>query len=115
MVTGHKAYDKRKQMIPWNKLSKGADTLVILMGLGNLEHIVDQLIRHGRSPSTPVAAISHGTTVRERCVTGTLKNIVVRVRKGELTPPSVVVVGEVVRLRKNLRWFNPIKTSKEKS
>ncbi len=105
VVTGHKASDKGEQTIPWEKLSTGSDTLVILMGLGNLESIVDQLIRHGKSPSTPVAAITQGTTVRQRCVTGTLENIVVKVRSDALKPPSVVVVGEVVRLRETLRWF----------
>jgi uroporphyrinogen III methyltransferase / synthase len=106
VVTGHKASDKDEPNIPWDKLSTGADTLVILMGMGNLENVVGQLIKNDRPSSTPVAVITHGTTERQRCVTGTLQNIVAKVRSKKLQPPSVVVVGDVVRLRRRLRWYD---------
>jgi len=106
VVTGHKASEKGKPDIPWDKLSAGTDTLVILMGIGNLSFVVNQLIRNHKSPSTPVAVITHGTTGRQRCVTGTLQDIIEKVKSENLQPPSVVVVGDVVELRKNLRWFD---------
>jgi uroporphyrinogen III methyltransferase/synthase len=104
VVTGHKATIKGEPNIAWDKVSAGADTLVILMGIGNLGNVVDQLMKNHRPASTPVAVITHGTTDRQRCVTGTLRNIVARVKSKKLRPPSVVVVGDVVRLRKRLRW-----------
>jgi len=106
VITGHKASDRGEPRISWDKLATGADTLVILMGMRNLATIVDQLIKHGRSPSTPVAVITQGTTSRQRCLVGTLQDIVDKVGKENLQPPSVVVVGDVVRLRKHLKWFD---------
>ena len=106
VVTGHKASEKGEPHIAWDKLSEGTDTLVILMGIGNLAFVVNQLIKNNKLPSTPVAVITHGTTGRQRCVTGTLQDIVEKVRSENLQPPSVVVVGNVVQLRKYLRWFD---------
>jgi uroporphyrinogen III methyltransferase/synthase len=106
VVTGHKAFEKGKSHIAWDKLSASTDTLVVLMGIGNLSFVVNQLIRNHKSPSTPVAVITHGTTGRQRCVTGTLQDIIEKVKSENLQPPSVVVVGDVVQLQKNLRWFD---------
>jgi uroporphyrinogen III methyltransferase/synthase len=105
VVTGHKASDRGEPNIAWDKLAAGADTLVILMGLGNLANVVDQLIKNNKPPSTPIAVITDGTTNRQRCVIGTLQDIVDRVRSEKLEPPSVIVVGEVVRFRDDLIWF----------
>jgi len=106
VVTGHKASDRGEPHIAWDKLATGTDTLVILMGIGNLAYVVDQLIKNNKPPSTPAAVITHGTTNRQRCVTGTLQDIVAKVKSEDLKPPSVVVVGDVVQLRKHLRWFD---------
>jgi uroporphyrin-III C-methyltransferase len=106
VVTGHKASDRGEPDIAWDKLATGTDTLVILMGIGNLAYVVDQLIKNNKPPSTPAAVITHGTTGRQRCVTGTLQDIVAKVKSEDLKPPSVVVVGDVVQLRKHLRWFD---------
>jgi uroporphyrinogen III methyltransferase/synthase len=106
IITGHKASSAGEPKISWDKLATGADTLVILMGMRNLAEIVDQLIRHGRSPSTPIAVITQGTTRRQRCLVGTLEDIVGKVKSENLQPPSVIVVGNVVHLRDHLRWFD---------
>jgi uroporphyrinogen III methyltransferase/synthase len=106
VVTGHKASDRGEPDIAWDKLATGTDTLVILMGIGNLAYVVDQLIKNNKPPSTPAAVITHGTTGRQRCVTGTLQDIVAKVKSEDLKPPSVVIVGDVVHLRKHLRWFD---------
>ena len=106
VVTGHKASDRGEPNIAWDKLATGTDTLVILMGIGNLAYVVDQLIKNNKPPSTPVAVITHGTTDRQRCVTGTLQDIVAKVKSEDLKPPSVVVVGDVVRFREYLHWFD---------
>ena len=75
------------------------------MGVATLPGIVQQLLRHGRSPSTPCAVIEWGTTSRQRTVTGTLRTIVARMRGTGIRPPAVAVIGEVVTLRKRLAWF----------
>jgi len=106
VVTGHKASGREARNIAWDKLAVGPDTLVILMGIGNLENVVGQLVRNGRSSSTPVAVITQGTTHRQRCVIGTLDNIAERVRSERLEPPSVIVVGDVVRFRESLDWYD---------
>jgi len=106
IVTGHKASEGSEPNIAWDKICAVSGTLVILMGLGNLAHVVDQLIKNNKSPSTPVAVITHGTTGRQRCVIGTLEDIMAKVKSENLQPPSVVIVGDVVHLRKLLRWFD---------
>ncbi len=104
VITGHEA--QGKSSINWEKLATAVDTLVFLMGMKNLPEIVARLIEHGRSPDTPVAVIREGTTPEQETVVGRLKDIMARVREHHLTPPAVVVVGEVVRLRERLRWFD---------
>ncbi|HIE16793.1 MAG TPA: uroporphyrinogen-III C-methyltransferase [Dehalococcoidia bacterium] len=105
VVTGHEDPDKDRSTVAWGRASLGSDTLVILMGMGNLAHIVRQLIQNGRPVSTPVAVISQGTSPRQRAVTGTLDNIINRAGEESFEPPAVIVVGEVVRLRDQLCWF----------
>jgi uroporphyrin-III C-methyltransferase len=106
VVTGHKATGKGGPGISWDKLATGTDTLVILMGMGNLPNLVEQLIKNNKPASTPIAVITQGTTLNQRCVTGTLQDIIERVKAENLQPPSVVVVGEVVRFRERLDWFS---------
>lgn len=105
VITGHEDTKKGKSSISWDKISTGSDTLVFLMGMGNLAHIVHQLIKNGKPPSTPVAVISQGTSPRQRTVVGTLEDIVGRTEAESFEPPAVIVVGEVVRLREHLGWF----------
>lgn len=106
VVTGHKASKKGESPNDlWDRLSLNADTIVILMGLGNLSNIVEGLIKNNKDPSTPIAVITEGTTSRQRCVIGTLKDIVEKVKDEGLKPPSVIVIGEVVNLNKDLKWF----------
>jgi uroporphyrinogen III methyltransferase/synthase len=104
VITGHEA--RGKSGINWEKLATAVDTLVFLMGMKNLPEIVDRLIEHGRSPDTPVAVIREGTTPQQETVVGRLNDIVTKVKEYHLTPPAVIVVGEVVGLREKLRWFD---------
>ena len=105
VVTGHKATDRAKTSLPWQSIAIGADTLVFLMGVSNMRKIVTELIKNGRKPSTPVALIHQGTTSKQQVLVGTLENIVQLARENNFKPPAVTVVGEVVRLREQLRWF----------
>lgn len=106
VITGHEDPTKNKSDINWQKLATAVDTLVFLMGMSNLEQIAAQLIKFGRSPKTPVAVIKDGTLSTQQTVTGDLASIARRVKEKNLQPPAVIVVGEVVRLREKLRWFD---------
>lgn len=99
VVTGHRAADQDD--VNWAALA-GIDTLVVLMGVRRLPHIVAMLIRHGRSPETPVAIIERGTQPDERVVTGTLGEIAEQAALAGVRPPATIVIGEVVRLRQML-------------
>ncbi|MDY0312472.1 MAG: uroporphyrinogen-III C-methyltransferase [Desulfobacterales bacterium] len=104
-VTGHEDPNKEDSSIDWPALAGGIGTLVFFMGVKNLPRIVDRLVAHGRSPRTPVALVRWGTTARQRTVTGTLADIVDRVAAAGLKAPCIIVVGEVVQLRRQLQWF----------
>ncbi len=106
VITGHEDPSKNNSSIAWEKLATGVDTLVFLMGMRNLSKIVEQLLAHGRPANTPIAVIKDGTTPRQKTVVGSLTDIEAKVKKHRLSPPAVIVVGGVVRLRKNLRWFD---------
>jgi len=74
------------------------------MGLHNIGKITRNLIKIGKSEDYPVAVISQGTTVNQKVVTGTLKNIKEKVK--DLPTPALIVVGEVVNLRDDLKWYD---------
>jgi uroporphyrinogen III methyltransferase/synthase len=105
VITGHEAPEKPESDIDWARIAGAADTLVFLMGVKNLQETAASLAANGRPASTPVAVIRWGTTPEQRTVTGTLADIAERVAEAGLTPPAVTVVGEVVRLRETLSWF----------
>ncbi len=80
-------------------------TLVVLMGLSNLEQITSQLIHDGLDAKTPAAVIRAGTTAAQEVITGTLHTIALQVRNAKFRSPAILVVGEVVNLRRELTWF----------
>ncbi|GAB7388687.1 uroporphyrinogen-III C-methyltransferase [Bacillaceae bacterium] len=105
MVTGHERPEKKESDIDWEKLATATGTLIFYMGVKNLPFIVEQLVRYGRPPETPVALIRWGTYTKQETLVGTLHDIVEKVRKQRFKPPAIVIVGEVVRLRDKLSWF----------
>jgi uroporphyrinogen III methyltransferase/synthase len=105
VVTGHEDPAKDETALDWPRLATGVDTLVFLMGVGNLPHIVEQLLAHGRPADTPVALVRWGTMPAQETVHGTLADIVHKVQAAGLKPPAVTVVGPVAGLRERLRWF----------
>ncbi|MFH1489915.1 MAG: uroporphyrinogen-III C-methyltransferase, partial [Pseudomonadota bacterium] len=104
-VTGHEDPTKGKSDIAWDKISTGVGTLVFLMGIGNLAGIADNLMANGRPPGTPVAVIQRGTTPEQRTLVGTLGDIGEKALQSGIKPPGIIVVGEIVRLRETLNWF----------
>ncbi|GJM15896.1 MAG: uroporphyrinogen III methyltransferase [Thermodesulfobacteriota bacterium] len=105
VVTGHEHPSKAESTIPWEALSQ-IGTVVFLMGVKKLKQNMRELIKAGKNPETPVAVITWGTYPKQRTLTGTIEDISELVSKDkEITSPGIVVVGEVVRLRKIINWY----------
>ncbi len=98
-VTGHEVAN-----IDWDKVGH-AETLVIFMGLTTFEQIAREIISRGRSPETPAIAVRWGTRPDQETVAGTLATLPRQIQEYGLKPPATVIVGEVVRLREKLNWF----------
>ncbi|MFQ5454745.1 MAG: uroporphyrinogen-III C-methyltransferase [Nitrospirota bacterium] len=104
-ITGHEDPTKDDSNIAWDKIATGIGTLVFLMGMSNLSKIVKNLIRYGRDPRTPVALVRWGTLPEQKTVTGTLEDIVSLSEKNNIRPPVVIIVGDVIKLKEKLNWF----------
>jgi len=105
VITGHEAADKEESTIEIEKIAAAVDTLVVLMGVGKLPQIVERVLAAGKSPATPVALVRWGSRSHQQTITGTLSNIVEKVKVADFKPPAVIVIGEVVNLREKLSWF----------
>ena len=103
VFTGHMKKDGIEH--DYETVAKLEGTLVFLMGLGNLEKITENLIKHGKMPETPVAVIKNGTTAKQETYTGTLETIIEIVRENNVKAPVIIIIGEVVNLRKKIKWF----------
>ncbi len=104
-VTGHEDPEKETSGIDWAALARGVGTLVFFMGVKNLPRIRTRLMENGMDPTTPAAVVRWGTTSRQETVTGTLSDIAEQVEAAGIKAPAIIVVGEVVRLRQTLGWF----------
>ena len=112
IITGHEQSENPKSeirnpksKIRWDAVA-GLDTIVFLMGVENLPNIVAELVKNGRDPSTPVALVRWGTRTEQETLVGTLGDIVEKAQQAEFKSPAVTIVGEVVKLREKLRWFD---------
>lgn len=105
LVTGHEDPTKPSPTVEWDRLASTQGTVVFLMGMKNLPAIVSHLTASGRPWSTPVALIRWGTRAEQKTVVGTLGDIVKKAESAALEPPTIIVVGEVVKLRAKLNWF----------
>jgi len=104
LVTAHEA-DSGSTGIKWPALAQLDGTIVFMMGFANLPTIVQKLIEHGMSPDRGCAVISKGTRFDQRSVSGTLRNIELLVAEAKLETPALIVVGDVVKLRESINWF----------
>ncbi|MEP7150759.1 MAG: uroporphyrinogen-III C-methyltransferase [Nitrospira sp.] len=104
-VTGHEDPTKDRSVVEWPRLATVHGTLVFLMGMTNLPKIVQCLRAEGKDGSTPAAVIRWGTRASQQTVVGTLEDIVEKATAAHMEPPTVIVIGEVVRLREQLNWF----------
>ena len=110
VVSGSEDPSKPESSVRWEELGRSlasnGGTLMTLMGWASIEKILEALQRAGLSADTPVALVQWGTWNRQRTVTGTLATAAGKGRAAGLAAPVVAVIGEVVRLREELAWFD---------
>jgi uroporphyrinogen III methyltransferase/synthase len=105
VIPGYEDTTKGESAIDWSKLATGVGTLVFLMAVKNIDLVTKKLIENGRSPDTPVAVIRWGTRPDQKTIVSTVKDVAKLVREKDIKPPAVMVVGEVVNLRRELKWY----------
>ena len=105
IFTGHEDPAKENSRIDWEKISTGLGTLVFLMGVENLKPIVQNLLKFGRPPSSACCLIQNGTLTKQKTVSTTLDKIINAAKAFKFQPPSILIAGEVVSLRKKLNWL----------
>ncbi len=104
-VTGH--LQDGSVNLNWPALAQPRQTVVFYMGLLGVEVLCRQLVAHGLPAATPAALIQQGTTPQQRVLTGNLDTLPGIVHQSEVKAPTLIIVGEVVRLRDQLKWFEP--------
>lgn len=104
-VTGH--LKDGEPDLDWERLTTERQTVVIYMGLVGLSILCRRLIEHGLSAEQPAAIVEQGTTVRQRVLTGTLTTLPAIVSQADVHAPTLVIIGDVVRLHDKLKWFEP--------
>ncbi len=102
LLTATERPDREGTAHDWSALARGAQTLVIYMGLRRLRETCAALVAHGRAPETPAAAVAHATLPSQRVVVGTLDDLARRVEAAALPSPALVIVGDVVGVRDRL-------------
>ncbi len=105
-VTGH--LKDGTMDLDWHALARPRQTIVVYMGLLGLPTLCRELIAHGLSGATPAAIVQHGTTARQHVVSGTLSTLPQLAAAATLEPPTLIIVGEVVKLHSTLAWFAPV-------
>jgi len=105
IITGHEDPTKSETTIDWAQIAKEPGTKVVMMGTARVGQIAEQLVAGGMKPATPVAMIRWGTTGHQQSIEGTLQTIGDVAAKANLQPPTVAVIGDVVKLRSKLNWF----------
>jgi uroporphyrinogen III methyltransferase/synthase len=105
-VTGHEDPAKDLSTLDWSKLADPHQTLVFYMAMSNLAQISAALVRHGLAAMTPVAIVHEGTKPVQQTLVTTLENASADAERAGIGPPAIVVVGDVVVLREELRWFD---------
>jgi uroporphyrin-III C-methyltransferase/precorrin-2 dehydrogenase/sirohydrochlorin ferrochelatase len=105
LVTGH--LQDGTVNLNWKGLVQPDQTVVFYMGLQGVQTICRELIAHGMPDSTPAALVQQGTTRHQRVFTGTLATLPEIVENSKVRAPTLIIVGDVVRLRDKLKWFEP--------
>ncbi len=104
-VTGH--LRDGSMNLNWPALAQPRQTVVVYMGLLGVEILCRELVAHGLPAATPAALVQRGTTPEQRVLAGDLDTLPGIVREADVKPPTLIIIGEVVRLRERLKWFEP--------
>jgi len=107
-VTGHEDPTKPDSALDWRLLAQLPGTLVFLMGVERLREIAARLVAEGADIDTPVALVRWGTTPRQESLEGTLGTIADLAQSNTFKPPAITIVGEVVKLRRELNWYEAL-------
>jgi len=100
-VTGHEHVDKDKKSVKWRDLAKSSDSLVIFMGIKNIEFIVEELILGGLCKHTKCAVIQEATLKNQKCLIEKLDNLVDKIKNKEFLAPSIIIIGKIVEFKVN--------------
>jgi len=103
LVTGH--LKDGTMNLDWHGLARPRQTVVVYMGLLGLKQLCERLVEHGMPTDMPAAVVQQATLPQQRVITGTLADLAERVEGSGLRPPTLVIVGDVVRLRETLNWY----------
>ncbi len=104
-VTGHQ--QDGGMNLNWAALAQPRQTVVFYMGLHGVDILCRELVAHGLASTTPAALIQQGTMPQQRVLTGNLATLPELVRRSNVKAPTLIIVGDVVRLRDKLSWFEP--------
>jgi uroporphyrin-III C-methyltransferase len=104
-VTGHDRSGGVPETVDWAAIARGSPVIVLYMGLKHLGRIAGRLIGAGRAPEEPVAIVSRATTAGQRVVVTCLREAAAVAGAARIAAPTIVVIGEVVRLHSALAWF----------
>ncbi|HCA27085.1 MAG TPA: siroheme synthase, partial [Betaproteobacteria bacterium] len=104
-VTGH--LKDGSINLDWEGITRANQTIVIYMGLLGLPVLCEELVKHGLPCATPAAIVQQGTTLNQRVIIGTLETLPAAAKTAQMKPPTLIIVGEVVRLHDKLAWFMP--------
>ena len=104
-VTGH--LKDGSVDLDWHALARPMQTVVVYMGVAALPEICRQLVRHGMSAAMPAAVVQHATTRKQRIVSGSLQTLPTLAMAADIKAPALIIIGEVVKLRRKLEWFAP--------
>ena len=103
-ITGHEKNGKLN--INWSNLIHENQTIVIYMGLNSLPIIVQNLIDSGMRKNMPIALVQEGTTEKQKVMVSTISKVISKTLKSDIQSPVIIIIGEVVKLRKTIKWFN---------
>ncbi|VFJ14566.1 uroporphyrinogen-III C-methyltransferase [Candidatus Nitrosocosmicus franklandus] len=105
-VTGHEDPEKKSPEVKWEKLFDAVDSVVIYMGTEKLEIIIEKIKKGLKSHNKPVAIVQNGTLKNQKIIRGNLDNIVLLAHQAKVTPPAIVIIGDIVNLNDKINWYN---------
>lgn len=107
ILTGHESIERKKSSIKWDSIAKAADTIVIFMGLEQLNHITRKMIGAGVNKKSDIAVIENATSNKQRVIIGNLGNIERKVKQKKIQSPAIIIIGKVVGIQNKIEWFLP--------